>query len=434
MRDLKMIFIVGALGALLAGVPLGAAITYVPSQPNVEQTVTFTVTDSLIIEPGQGVNWDFGEGSTFTGFSVIASHSYLNTGTFIVSVAYMARPAQGGPDLVRRTSQVQVPVSERRQVTFSPNNPVVGRAVAFRAVNFLGQRVRWDFGDNTPPLTSAMTVTHTYGQPGAFTVTAWDNGGESRCPIKASILVNAGEAAGPRAAFQISFLELRFEDGKSYKVVPKNAAGLKALIDIKFEGSGLFQFEWLLDGAPWRQETKTLTFARTTTIDSGAAGLPAQIPGLHEVSLRILSPPTEFTVPVIRYFVTAGAAAPPQAARVVMELVASVGLDGLSSPLTGSSLQVPSGGYGLLQGRLRNESRSAISTGLLRVTVDGRISDLQVVRNIGPGETRSFLTSIYQPQARDGNGPRSVFISFYDLSARPPLLLVARKMTIGDVP
>jgi hypothetical protein len=119
---------------------------------------------------------------------------------------------------------------------------------------------------------------------------------------------------------------------------------------------------------------------------------------------------------------------------MVMELTATVGLDGRSTPLTTPSLHIPPGGYGLLQGRMKNESRSMISAGLLRVTVDGRVSDLQIMRNIGPGETRSFLTSIFQPQATDGKMPRTVFLSFYDLSTKPPLLLVARKMTIGDIP
>jgi len=425
-----MIFLIGALAVLLAAVPLGAAITFVPSQPNVEQTVTFTVTDSLTIESGQGVDWDFGDGSTFTGISVTANHIFLSTGTFTVSVVYMARSATGGPTLIQRTGQAQITVSERRTVIFNPNDPIVGQAVTFQAVNFLAKSVRWDFGDGTPPLTSTLTVIHAFRRPGAFIVTALDNGGNSRCPIRASVMVNAGELTGPRAAFQISFLELRFEDGKSYKVVPKNTAGLKAFIDIKFEGSGLLQVEWLVDGASWRQETRTLTFARTATIDSGAAGLPAQIPGLHDVSLRILSPRTEFTVPIIRYFVAAGAAAPPQAPRMVMELTATIGLDGRSTPLTRPSLQIPPGGYGLLRGGIRNESRTIVAAGLLRVTVDGRVTDLQIMRNIGPGETRSFLTSIFQPRAGNGMMPRTVFISFYDLSLKPPLLLVARKIIV----
>ena len=513
MRDSKIIFLMGTLAVLLAALPLGAAITFVPSQPNVEQSVTFTVTDTSSIDTSRGVNWNFGDGTTFTSHSTSTPHIYLGTGTFTVRADYLVIGVPGLPD---RFSQTQVKVSERRQVTFSPSAPVCGLAVTFQAKNFLSQSVRWDFDDDTVPLTSGLTVSHIFARPGVYTVTALDNGGNSVVPIRASVTVreaydfslrqiqwqplrpvagrpvtfeamdfytndirwnfgdgtlaqNAGpsvihifsrsgaftvqawdadgglgppvtaavkvyETAGPRAEFHISFLELRFEDGKSYKVVPKNTMGLRAWADLKFEGSGLLQVEWLVDGASWRQETKTLTFARTATIDSGAAGLPAQIPGLHDVSLRILSPRTEFTVPIIRYFVTAGAAAPPQAPRVVMELTAKVGLDGRSTPLAGPSLQIPPGGYGLLQGQLRNESRSVISAGLLRVTVDGRVSDLQIVRNIGPGETRSFLTSIFQPQATDGKMPRTVFLSFYDLSLKPPLLLVARKMTIGDVP
>ncbi len=428
-------FVALAWGLLTAALALRAAIIIVPSQPNLEQLVTLTVTDSLTIEPSQGVNWDFGDGLTFTGLSVTAIHTYLSSGTFTVRVSYMAIPAAGGPTLIPRTSQAQVTVSERRVVTFSPANPVVGLTVTFQAMNFLGQFVRWDFGDGSPPLTSGLSVTHTYRRPGAFIVSALDHGGDSLFPIQASVMVKAGEVIGPRAPFNISFLQLRFDDGKSYKVVPKNALGLKAFVDVKFEGSGILNFEWLVDGAILRQETRTLTFAREMTIDSGpASGLPTEIPGLHSVSLRVLSPQSELTVPVIRYFVTAGAAAPPGAPRVVIELTAMVGLNGQTTPLTGPSLQIPPGGYGLFKGQLRNESRSLIAVGLLRVSLGSRISDLQIVRNIGPGETRPFLTSIFQPLATGEKKPRTAFISFYDLSSKPPLLLVAKKIPVGDVP
>jgi len=423
------------LGLLTAAVALRAAITFVPSLPNVEQSVTFTVTDSLTIQTNLGVNWDFGDGSTTTGYSVNATHVYLNTGTFTVRAAYMAMPAGGGQVPVPRTGQALVAVSERRAVTFSPGSPVVGQMVSFQAANFLAPLIRWNFGDGTPPLTSGLNVTHTYRQPGAFPVTVLDNGGDSLFPIQVPVLVNAGEATGPRAPFRVSYLVLRFEDGKSYKVVPKDSVGLKAWVDIKFEGSGLLQFDWLLDGAILRQETRTLTFARQVSFDLPLAqGLPTLMPGLHSLTLRLRSPRPEFDLPVIRYFVTAGAAAPPTAPRVVMDITAAVGLDGQSTPLITNSLSVPVGGYGLFKGQLRNESRSTVALGLLRVTIDGRVSDLQVVRNIGPGETRTFLTSVFRQSAKEGKTRETIFVSFYDLSTKPPLLLVARRMSVEDLP
>jgi hypothetical protein len=347
--------VASAAGVLAAAVALGAAITFVPSQPRAGQNVTFTLSDSLQVRTELGVIWDFGDGSTSTGYSFIATHIYHEVGTFTVRAEYWATPAAGGPAPVLRTSQTQV-------------------------------------------------------------------------------AVEPGEAIGPRAAFRVSYLALRFEDGKSYKVVPKNFVGLKALVDVKFEGSGLLQFDWLVDGAVFRQETRTLTFARQMTIDLPlAAGLPTQIPGLHSVSLRLRSPLPEFSPPVIRYFVTAGEAA-PSAPRVVMDITATVGMNGQASPLAGNSLSVPAGGYGLFKGQLKNESRTKVALGLLRVTIEGRVSDLQLVRAIGPGETRAFLTSVFRPLAEEGKNPGTVLVSFYDLSATPPLLLVARKLSVGDLP
>jgi hypothetical protein len=424
-----------AWGVLTAAVALQAAIIIVPSQPNVEQPVTLTVTDSLVIESSQGVSWDFGDGSTFVGLSVTGTHTYLSSGMFIVRVSYMARPATGGGALIPRTGQAQVMVSEKRTVTFSPPNPVADQPVTFQALNFLAQLARWDFGDGSALQTSGLSVTHTYRRPGAFIVSALDYAGDSRFPIQASVMVKAAEVIGPRAAFKISFLQLRFDDGKSYKVVPENAPGLKAFVDMKFEGSGILSFEWLMDGAIFRQETRALTFARDMTFDSGPSPeLPTQIPGLHSISLRVISPQSELAMPVIRYFVMTGAAAPSVAARVVIELTATVSLTGQTTPLTGPSLELPSGGYGLLKGQLRNESRSPIAVGLLRVSRGTRVSDLQIVRNIGPGETRTFLTSIYQPPATDEKRPQTAFISFYDLSSKPPLLLVAKKIPLADIP
>ncbi|MDH4197045.1 MAG: PKD domain-containing protein, partial [Candidatus Aminicenantes bacterium] len=566
-------------------------VTFVPAQPNVEQTVTFTITDVYPILSGMGMGWTFGDGATFKGNSPITTHAYLKAGTYTVRVDYWVQPAVGG--LIARTSQTMVTVSERRRVTFTPASPLVNQTVTFRAENFLSSSVRWDFGDGTSPTTSGPTVTHAFSQPGTYTVRAYDNGGVSTIAISATVAVGidtslrrivvtpaspevgqpaafqavnfftkevrwdfgdgsspvngstamthafsipgsyivrawdwygavggptsvtvsvvinparrqvawtprrpavgrpvafeavnfyttevrwdfgdgtppvdagpavthafgragtftvrawdwrgkyappvtaavlVGETAGPRAAFQISFLRLRFDDGQPYKVVAKNTPGLRAFADIKFEGTGILQVQWLVDGMPLPVQARTLSFARTELIDSGRVpGLPTELAGPHDVSLRILSPETDFEVPVIRYFVTAGRVVPGGPLRVALELTAAAGLDGRAVPLTGEAVQMPPGEYCVLSGRVRNLDQAEVTTGLLRVTVDGGPVDIQVVRGLRPGEVRPFVTSIFRPRAAGRGRPREAFLAFYDISTPIPVLLVAKKIVI----
>ncbi len=91
---------------------------------------------------------------------------------------------------------------------------------------------------------------------------------------------------------------------------------------------------------------------------------------------------------------------------------------------------MPPGEYCILSGRVRNLDLTEVATGLLRVTIDGRPVDIQVVRNLRPGEAKSFVTSISRPPA-DGRGQgREAFLAFYDISRPTPVLLVAKKIVI----
>jgi PKD repeat protein len=576
---------------LLAALPLAADVTFVPAQPNVEQTVSFAITDVYPILVNLGMSWDFGDGATLKGNSPTATHIYLKPGTYTVRVDYWVQPALGGT--LARTSQTLVTASERRRVIFSPPNPLVNQIVTFAAENFLFNSVRWDFGDGSTPVTSGWSVTHAYTQPGAFTVRATDNGGASTSPISVTVVIGidtslrrivvtpaspevgqtaafqavsfytkeirwdfgdgspavngstaishafsipgtflvrawdwygaaggptsatvaviinpgrrqvvwtprrpvvgrpvafeainfytdelrwdfgdgtlpvdagpavahafgrvgtftvrawdwrgkyappvtaavvVGETAGPRAPFQVSYLRLRFDDGQPYKVVAKNTPGLRAYADIKFEGTGIIQVQWLVDGLPLPVQSRALTFAQTDVIDSGPVpGLPTELPGPHDVSLRILSPAADFEVPVIRYFVTAGRVVPGGPRRVALELTAAAGLDGRAVPLTGEAVQMPPDDYCILSGRVRNLDLTEVATGLLRVTVGGGPVDVQVVRGLRPGEMRPFLTSIFRPQVGSGEQAREAFLAFYDISRPTPVLLVAKKVVI----
>jgi hypothetical protein len=396
-------------------------IVVTPASPEVGQTAAFQAVSFFTKE----IRWDFGDGSAPVDGSTTMSHAFGIPGTFLVR-AWDWYGAAGGPT----SATVAVVINPgRRQVAWTPRRPVAGRPVAFEAVNFYTNTLRWDFGDGTLPIDAGPAVAHTFGRIGTFTVRVWDWRGQYAPPVTAAVVV--GETTGPRAPFQVSFLRLRFDDGQPYKVVAKNTPGLRAYADIKFEGTGIIQVQWLVDGLPLPVQTRALEFAQTDVLDSGRVpGLPTELPGPHDVSLRILSPQADFEVPVIRYFVTAGRVVPGGPLRVALELTAAAGLDGRAVPLSGDAVQMPPGEYCILSGRVRNLDQTEVATGLLRVTVDGGPIDVQVVRNLRPGEARFFVTSLFRPRA-DGRGqPHEAFLAFYDISKPTPVLLVAKKVVI----
>jgi len=291
-KSWKLIFFI--FFPLLTTPILHAAITYSPTQPNVEQDITFTVAHPDGIYP-PSVNWNFGDGSYSTG-SLTVKKRYYREGTFNISVRYQTYKQQ------QINESVTIIVSERRRITHAPLYPALGKLITFRAENFLSNQILWDFGDGTPLQCFSTVITHTYKKTGRYTVRATDWCGKSE--VKISKLINITEMSGPRSAFQIYFIQLRFEDGKSYKVVPKDEK-LIAYADIKYEGTGILQAQWLVDGIPFKPLSEVLPFAKEAVINSGdIPGLPTQFPGLHEVTLRIIQPETEYSIPVLRYFVS----------------------------------------------------------------------------------------------------------------------------------
>ncbi|MGB9893881.1 MAG: PKD domain-containing protein [Candidatus Saccharicenans sp.] len=206
---------------------LFATITYTPVRPNVEQEITFTAShpDGIV---GDEVFWDFGDGSAPLWSTSTISYNYKRTGTFLVKATYITLKQQ------QVTDQISVTVIENRKIRVSPLYPVPNSPTTFTAENFLSNNILWDFGDGTPPQCSSPVETHTYTALGKYTVKAQDWCGNSQTVI--TLQINVTEQRGPRAAFQVSYIQLRFEDGKSYKVVGQNAP-LLAYADIKCKNS-----------------------------------------------------------------------------------------------------------------------------------------------------------------------------------------------------
>ncbi|MCK4337620.1 MAG: PKD domain-containing protein, partial [Candidatus Aminicenantes bacterium] len=187
-----------------------ATITFSPGDPRPGETVSFVANNFF---SNTLIRWDFGDGTIENDISPpTVFHSYNNPGVYII------RAYDGGGATVTATALMSV--LPPRVISHSPQNPRNRETVVFSAVNFLSASILWDFGDGTPPFQGGSQVNHVYQNDGFFTVTASDfrNG----VPIPVTKQIGIVASRGPRAPFSISFIQLRFEDGKSYKVVPKN--------------------------------------------------------------------------------------------------------------------------------------------------------------------------------------------------------------------
>ena len=266
-----------------------------------------------------GVTWEFGdETSTQAGGSAI-SHVYRSSGTFTV------KAVSGG-----HTYQQNVIVVEPRRVIIKPTSALPGKPVVLQLSEPLGTTVQWTLGDGVAPINGGATITHTFAKVGSYSVSAKETGVEPARVFSMDVPVGL---VGPGAPFSISYLALRWEGGATERSAKQGESGLVAFADLKYEGTGQLQAEWIVDGQVQRAVSQQLGFAKLTTLRTGqalatplstevrAAGrdgrhtltsvvpgefqvnLPTNVAGEHQVTLKVLQPKLAFQVPVIRYFV-----------------------------------------------------------------------------------------------------------------------------------
>ncbi|MCX6559205.1 MAG: PKD domain-containing protein [Candidatus Aminicenantes bacterium] len=371
-------------------------VVFSPSQPNVGEPVTFQAQNFLTPNT---VDWDFGDGVTINDGGAVQTHTFNAAGAFLVQ----ARD-QGGS---AAPTTVSVPVTNKRQIQFSPAAPKTGLAVQFQAIQFTTGCIKWSFGDGTILAQGTTAASHIYAKPGAFQVTAQDNCGNS--PWTGSTTVSVAPSQGPLAGFDVSYGVLRFADGKTSKLVPRNTTGLAAFADLKFEGTGTIQVEWRVDGQPFRTDSQTLTFAQSITMSSGTLpGLPTATPGPHTVELRFLQPHTAFSLSPIAYTVVAGR---PANAGPIVETVTPGELERgkeYELQLDGRNLtQGTSFAFGFGVGIVQAPQFQAGSRAKLKVFVSptAKLGDRSVKAsnltgtNDGPGKITVGVTVMPKPEA-----------------------------------
>jgi hypothetical protein len=165
--------------------------------------------------------------------------------------------------------------------------------------------VVWDFGDQTQPLSGGTVATHVYPRTGSYLVRAvYPYASAIGLPATVQLPIRVADRLGPAAPFTISMLRVRWDDGRTDASVDQDFSPLVAYADLKYEGTGLLQAQWLVDGIPLGTFSEQLSFAGTVTLDSRRAiPLPTTGLGEHWVTLRILTPQVTFQPPLIRYFV-----------------------------------------------------------------------------------------------------------------------------------
>ncbi len=196
-------------------------------------------------------------------------------------------------------------------LSVNPARPRVGEMTLFTLGGVVPASVTWNFGDGTPTSPGGTLATHTFTRAGSFITQATyllSTTTGLTGTVQRTVFVGV---TGPSAPFAISYMALRWEDGTVRRTVSQGETGLVAFADLKYEGTGLFQVQWLVDGVVFRSLSRQLTFANRLTVASGQVSpggpqlsLPTNIPGEHLVTLRVLQPGLAFDVPVIRYFVS----------------------------------------------------------------------------------------------------------------------------------
>jgi len=259
-----------------------------PRSPRVDQLMSFEAWNFIT----NSIDWNLGDGTIITGAAATVTHRYQNPGTYTVS----AKDSSINHTPVTVTFSV---ADENRYITVSPPEVRTNETVTAMAFNFRGDFIWWDFGDGTQR-SGGYSETHRYSRAGTYTISARDENGESQKRFTQQVIVR-----GINDQVNLEIAEIRLDNGKYYKIVPKNSKNTRALLRMKMRGTGIIAGNWLIDGRPFEFFSEVANQGEVKVIYTRQVpGLPTIDPGIHTVTLRLTRPENILvTFPVLKYFV-----------------------------------------------------------------------------------------------------------------------------------
>ena len=175
---------IGLLGTPNSTAPT-AAFTFTPDDPDVQQVVVFdgsTSTDEgAPCGGGCSYSWNFGDGSSASG--VVATHSFVTSGTFAVTLTVSDSTGASGTSV--QGVDVGAPAPPEAAFVISPTSPSAGNNVVFNAAtSTVGEGATivsyaWNFGDGATG--TGASTNHTFAAAGTYNVvlTITDNLGRT---------------------------------------------------------------------------------------------------------------------------------------------------------------------------------------------------------------------------------------------------------------
>lgn len=266
------------------GEPARSIITSIEA-PREDQPVQLQAINFL----SQIIDWNLGDGTLISG-SATQMHRFMNAGQITVSAldrSYTQTP----------TTLILTVLPENRSISSNLTTVRLNQPVIFSAHMFRGDGVLWDFGDGTS-FVGSHQESHIFSQAGKYTVSARDESGQSQRSFTTDITVQ-----GINDEVSLHKAELRFDNGRAYRIVPKNSHHLQAELQMKMEGTGLITGYWILDGQIFKPFSQISRQGDTALIKTGLTPpLPTLDPGLHRLTVQLTRPQT-MDLPEIAYFV-----------------------------------------------------------------------------------------------------------------------------------